>query len=57
MHEGMVDNTTQPCNADMINWIRQPIAEALGILSFKGVIYPHSEETAGCEGRRGGHLR
>ncbi len=27
MHERMMDKTTQPSDADMINWIGQPIAE------------------------------
>jgi len=28
MHERMMDKTTQPTDADMINWIGQPVAEA-----------------------------
>ncbi len=27
MHERMMDKTTQPSDADMINWIGRPIAE------------------------------
>ncbi|MEW5871043.1 MAG: DUF3788 family protein [Chloroflexota bacterium] len=27
MHERMMDKTTQPSDADMVNWIGRPIAE------------------------------
>lgn len=32
MHERMMDKTTQPTDADMIDWIGQPIAEAWAAL-------------------------